>query len=135
MRHRIRSATKTRTEPTGQSCITGKIGWELTERCLPLTDIRTTRIRGSSLEGAVRDFGGLALAGWNSGAMRSSEDRISRRKLPLDRRKRSLTKSVAAWTSAGTTRGGRVSGDMIGSHYFSTYQFSPKISTGFVFKF
>lgn len=29
----------------------------------------------------------------------------------------------------------RVSGDMIGSHYFSTYQFSPKISTGFVFKF
>jgi len=47
------------------------------------------------------------LAGWNSGAMRSSEDRISRRKLPLDRRKRSLTKSVAAWTSAGATRGGR----------------------------
>jgi hypothetical protein len=29
----------------------------------------------------------------------------------------------------------RVSGDVIGSHYFSTYQFSPKISTGFVFKF
>ena len=29
----------------------------------------------------------------------------------------------------------RVSGDMIGSHYFSTYQFSPKVSTGFVFKF
>jgi hypothetical protein len=29
----------------------------------------------------------------------------------------------------------RVSGDVIGSHYFTTYQFSPKISTGFVFKF
>lgn len=29
----------------------------------------------------------------------------------------------------------RVSGDVIGSHYFSTYQFSPKVSTGFVFKF
>lgn len=29
----------------------------------------------------------------------------------------------------------RLSGDMIGSHYFSTYQFSPKFSAGFVFKF
>jgi hypothetical protein len=29
----------------------------------------------------------------------------------------------------------RISGDVIGSHYFSTYQFSPKVSTGFVFKF
>jgi hypothetical protein len=29
----------------------------------------------------------------------------------------------------------RLSGDMIGSHYFSTYQFSPKVGAGFVFKF
>lgn len=29
----------------------------------------------------------------------------------------------------------RLSGDMVGSHYFSTYQFSPKVGAGFVFKF
>jgi hypothetical protein len=29
----------------------------------------------------------------------------------------------------------RIEGDVIGSHYFGTYQFSPKISAGLVFKF
>jgi hypothetical protein len=29
----------------------------------------------------------------------------------------------------------RVSGDMIGTRYFTTYQYSPKISAGFVFKY
>jgi hypothetical protein len=46
-------------------------------------------------EAAVRDFGGLVLAGGNCGGMHSSEDHISRRKLHLDRRKRLPTKLVA----------------------------------------
>ena len=29
----------------------------------------------------------------------------------------------------------RVSGDMIGTHYFNTYQYSPKISAGVVFRY
>jgi hypothetical protein len=29
----------------------------------------------------------------------------------------------------------RVGADMIGTHYFGTYQFSPKISTGFIYRF
>jgi len=50
--------------------------------------------------------------------------------------------AIAYEVGAGIDIGGhnqrwalRFSGDMIGSHYFSTYQFSPKISAGFIFKF
>lgn len=64
-------------------------------RCPRHTECKTAKIPGSFLEEAVRDFGGPALADWNSGATRSSEEHISRRKLLLDRRKRLLTKLVA----------------------------------------
>jgi hypothetical protein len=50
-------------------------------------DIKATTIPGFFSEEAVLDFGGLGLAVQNSGGMRSSADRISRRKLHLDRKR------------------------------------------------
>jgi hypothetical protein len=46
------------------------------------------------LEQAVLDFGGLGHEAWNSGDMRSSDERTSPRKPRLDRKRRSPMKQA-----------------------------------------